>query len=98
MSSNAKRGIFRVEAHFEIGGFGAVVAGVVIDGVVEVGMVVTTGPSKLTVTGVEYADNVTERVSKNALLFAEKPALDLLRTWFPVGSDIETTDANEAAR
>ena len=74
--------------------------GQIVGGVVRIGMKARTGlePAFLTVGGVEFLDNLRERKHWNALVFAERPALEFIERAFPVGTIIETrlvcTDAS----
>lgn len=92
MDQNNDRGRFRVTAHFELEARGAFVVGQITEGVVRIGMKAWTGlePSYLTVGGVEFLDTLRKRKHWNALVFAERPALEFVKRAFPVGSVIET--------
>ncbi len=54
-----------------------------------------TDPSTLTISGVEFLDNLAEKRFWNALVFAERPALDFVKRVFPLGSIIELGAAYE---
>jgi hypothetical protein len=81
---------FKVANHFELDSRGAFVVGHVTEGSLHIGMVAVTGlsPPALTVGGVEFLDNASERKYWNALMFSERPDLHLLQQAFPVGSVI----------
>ena len=40
----------------------------------------------LTISGIEYLDNLKEKSFKNALIFKEKPSLEDVKSNFPVGT------------
>ena len=91
MNTSAQIGIFEVTSHYELVGRGGFVIGHIRNGVLRPGMRVATHrePAVLTVSGIEFLDNPSERVYRNALVFAERPTLDFVRAAFPVGSMLE---------
>jgi hypothetical protein len=54
-------------------------------------MLVATGshPDQLRIAGVEFLDNIAERTYRNALVFAERPTLEFIKSAFPVGTVVE---------
>jgi len=88
-------GKFEITGHYELTGRGGFLIGRIVDGVIRIGMSVTTDldPGELKIAGVEYLDNFSEGKYRNALIFAEKPSLEFVKRAFPVGIVIEVNDA-----
>jgi hypothetical protein len=86
MRTTPGRRRFKVTDQAELADRGAFVLGKIIDGVVRPGMRVKTHlePPALTISGVEFLDNVAERRHLNALVFAEHPTLNFVAHGFPV--------------
>jgi hypothetical protein len=82
---------FEVTSHLELSGRGAFVVGHIRDGVFRIGMKVLTHeePASLTISAIEYVDNVGKGGFWNALMFREDPPLGFLQRVFPVGALLE---------
>ena len=79
---------FEVTGHYYLEKRGAFVIGRIQSGTFRIGMTIPIGEEgkSLTISGIEYLDNVAKKVFANALVFKEKPELDYLKKIFPVGS------------
>jgi hypothetical protein len=79
---------FQVANAFEISGRGSVVYGDVIEGVVRIGMHIAKPQfgKPLTVSAVEFLDNLTVRRDAVALMFEERPDVAELQANFPKGA------------
>jgi hypothetical protein len=77
MCPEANGARFEITDHAELSARGAFVVGNILDGVVRPGMLVSTPPgmAPLTISGVEYLDDLRQRRHWNALIFAERPTL-----------------------
>ncbi len=82
-------GRFEVTGHDELTGRGAFIVGHIRSGVIRPGMYVDTLSDSLRIAGVECLDNTRERKYLHALVFAERPSLDVVRAAFPVGTVVE---------
>ena len=73
---------FKVTDHFYLKDRGGFVIGQIRNGIFKIGMTVSIEEdgNSLTISGIEYVDKSTERKFRNALLFKEKPELDLVKT------------------
>lgn len=81
--------------HFEIKSRGSVATCHIVDGVLNKGMQVVTGHadlSHLTISDIDYLDDVSRREFWIALQFHEQPSLALLRELLPVGATIDVID------
>jgi hypothetical protein len=79
---------FEVTNHFELPERGAFVVGHIRNGTFRIGMIVEADPpdSHLTISGIEYVDNIKEKRFWNALRFREQPSLETVKRRFPVGT------------
>jgi hypothetical protein len=81
-------GEFEVTHHYYIEKRGGFVIGRIQSGIFKIGMKVPIDEdgTSLTISGIEYIDNVKTKMVANALIFKEKPSLDYVKKVFPVGS------------
>lgn len=79
---------FEVTDHFYLPGRAAFVIGHIRSGLFRNGMSIQSPDEVLTLTisGIEFMDNLAERKHWNALTFRERPTLDQLKRHIPVGS------------
>jgi len=87
---------FEVTGHYALSWRGGFVLGQIRGGGFRPGMRVVAGDnsSTLTISGVEHLCNPAERRYMQALIFREKPGLESVLRWFPVGTVIEGIDAD----
>lgn len=79
---------FEVTGHDFLKERGGFVIGRILGGRFRNGMRVPTGDQQLpflTITGIEFLDNIREKTFKNALVFREQPSLAFVTGAFPVG-------------
>ena len=88
------KGQFEVTDHYELS-HGVFVVGHICDGVFREGMKVPTGqdPAFLTVSVIEYVDNLAKGKFWNALAFRERPTLEFVKSVFPVGAVLEAEES-----
>ena len=79
---------FEVTDHFYLKERGGFVIGNIKSGLFKMGMEVSCSEEgqSLTISGIEYLDNLKEKSFKNALVFKEKPSLEFVKSLFPVGT------------
>lgn len=84
-------------AHFELAGRGAFVVGHIRDGKFRNGMSITSGITGQTyvICGIEFLDNLSERIFLNALIFREKPAIAEIIRAFPAGTLLSARTSSE---
>ena len=87
---------FKVTDHYFLKGRGALVLGEIQSGTFKIGMKVNIREdgNSLTISGIEFLDNLKLNKFLNALIFKEMPELDYLKNAFPIGFIInaEITD------
>ena len=86
------RATFEVTEHFHLPERGAVLVGHIRTGTFRIGMRIDTLSSDhptLTISAIEFLDNLAEQRFWNALMFREQPTLDQLIALCPVGSVLE---------
>ena len=90
-------GTFEVTDHYVLKDRGAFVIGNILGGAIKVGGKVRLpdGVTSWTISGVEFIDNIAQRIYRNALVFRERPALEELQRSFPVGTQIEVFAAGD---
>lgn len=78
---------FEVTDHYHLIERGGFVIGQIKSGTFKVGMSVPVGGQEtpLTISGIEFLDNIKEKKFSNALIFKEKPSLEFVKKAFPVG-------------
>lgn len=84
---------FEVTDHFYLKEKGAFVIGNIKSGSFKIGMEVSCSEKRqsLTISGIEYMDNLKEKSFEIALAFKEKPELEFAKSLFPVGVVLKTT-------
>lgn len=92
---DAVKAQFEVTGHHELAERGAFVVGHIRDGTFRIGMKVRTRqePASLTISGIEYLDNLAERKFWNALVFGERPTLEFVKRAFPIGTFLQAEDS-----
>ena len=78
---------FEVTGHYYMKERGAFVIGNILRGEFKIGMKLPAKDENefLTISSIEYLDNLAERKFWNALVFAEKPTFGYVEENFPVG-------------
>ena len=86
--NTANYSLFEVTEHYYLEERGGFVIGQIFSGQFKVGMIVTVEEDgkELTISGIEFLDNLAEKIYKQALIFTERPDLEYLKIKFPVGS------------
>ena len=84
----ATRAQFEVTDRYELAGRGGFVIGHIGSGVFRIETQVRTGhePGSLTISGIEFLDDITERKVSNALMFRECRTLEFVKRAFPIGT------------
>ena len=85
---------FEVTDHFYLKERGGFVIGNIKSGLFKMGMVVSCSEEgqSLTISGIEYLDNLKEKNFKNALVFKEKPSVEFVKSFFPVGCILKSIE------
>ena len=88
---------FEVTDHYYLENRGAFVIGNIVSGEFTIGMKIDTTDkiSSLTISGIEYVDNISKRSYKNALVFKEYTTIEYLKKAFPTGTIISSYNSDE---